>query len=138
MMYARMTTYHLQVTDLQRWIGNLERLMGAPDDAPALRLLADLDGCRGVWFLVRADEQSYESDLADARERLQRGETSAPDGYRETILSYWDTREQAETVRERLGDRLGQFFDIGGLTLTRPPDTTIFRVEGGRMLQPAG
>ena len=138
-MYARLATYHLRVSDLHAWIGDLERLMAAPDeDPPAVGMLAELEGCRGAWFLVHADEQTYEESIADARERLQRGETSLPDEVEQMILSFWDTREQADTVRERLGDRLGQLLGSVGVTLARPPETTTLRIEGGRVLQPTG
>ena len=70
-------------------------------------MLRDLDGCRGAWEL--APEGS---------------ETEA------TYFSLWDSKEQAETVSEKLGPKLQQMLEKYQTAITAPPETKILEVRG--------
>ena len=123
-MYARLSRFTFRVEDQARWAETLTRLLSLPAqerDADVLAVLAELDGCRGVWYLVEPDDPSDE-------ELLTMSEAST------SFFSLWDTREQAESVRERAGERLAQFFGGRGIIMESPPETQIYRVEGGRAL----
>ncbi|MGR7024007.1 hypothetical protein [Geodermatophilus sp. URMC 62] len=96
----------------------------------ALSLITELDGCRGAWFLVPEDDPDYDSLIQAEEDRIRQGVPSSFE-QKEALFSLWDTQQQAESVRERLGEKLAHFFGDVGLALSRPPETEIFRVDGG-------
>jgi hypothetical protein len=96
-MYARITTYRFEVGD--------RAAADAADPQEAIRLLTELDGCRGAWEL--APEGS---------------ETEA------TYFSLWDSKEQAETAGDRVRPKLLEMLAKYQTTITAAPETKILEV----------
>ncbi|PRY50505.1 hypothetical protein LY71_10363 [Geodermatophilus tzadiensis] len=135
-MYARLSRYRFRVEHQQRWVDNLRHLDAirrseVQEEPAGLALVAGLDGCRGAWFMVPEDDPDYEELIRAEEQRITEG---VPSSYeqREVVFSLWDTHEQAMSVRERLGEQLAGLFQDVGLTFAGPPETEVFRVDGGR------
>lgn len=110
-MHARLSTYSIVVEDRGRYREALAQGGAAPKIA---EMLLGLEGCRGAWVLT--EDTGPEADL---------------DAFSETFLSLWDTKEQAELVRDRLGPRVAQVLGDGGASLSRAPDTQVLVVLAG-------
>lgn len=111
-MHARLSTYTIVVEDRARYREALAQGGAAPQVA---EMLLGLEGCRGAWVL--AEDTEREADL---------------DTFSETFLSLWDTKEQAELVRDRLGPRVAQVLGSGGASLSGAPNTQVLVVLAGR------
>jgi heme-degrading monooxygenase HmoA len=106
-MFERLSRYSLRIEDEQLW----ETTLGRPEPE-AVDLLASLEGFRGAWVA--------RSDVAD-------GSLEA------VFVSLWETRDQAEAVRELLGEQVAELFAREGVGMTGPPSTEILTFMGGRM-----
>ena len=103
-MYARLATYRLRVVDEAR-------REQAWDDVQAVKLVASVDGCRGVWAMWPEGSET----ATDLESR---------------VLSLWDSREEAERLPDVLGPRLAQTLDEAGLAVAAPPSVEILLAEG--------
>jgi hypothetical protein len=109
-MYVRLTRYQLRVDDAER----LSTFVNSGKESPAIGMLEGLEGCRGAWVTKLPSNP---------------GATELP----VTAVSFWETREQAESVGERVRGPLGPMLAGLGLSVAGPPEVDVAEVEG-RML----
>lgn len=111
-MHARLSTYTMQVEDPARF----EAAADAGGAAPSIvEMLLALEGCEGAWAMA----EDVPDDASAGR-------------FTETFLSLWQTREQAEVVRDRLGPQIGEVLGGGGAAFAAAPQTQVLLVLAGR------